>query len=568
MAQTRRDIVIGTRGSALAMAQTAIVCDALRSARPELDIRVERIVTTGDARADVPISELGRGVFVSEIEAALRERRIDLAVHSAKDLPSTLPGDLALAAFLPRADARDVVVSRAGALMELPRGSRVGTSSPRRTCQLRAMRQDLDLRDIRGNVDTRLRKLAGGEFDAIVLAAAGMIRLGRESEITEWLEVETMIPCVGQGALAVETRSDDEFVAQLVRELDDPDTRAAVTAERAFLAELGAGCRAAAGAHARVGRDGRMTIVALIGAANGRHISLEREGDARDAAHLGRATACMLLRNGAAVFLGTAHGPLAGKRVAVTRPADQAGELLALLRARGAGAIACPTIAIEPARHGGELDAALAHLDGAQWMVFTSANAVRAVSDRLAALERSVPARVRLAAVGGATAEELARRIRPADFMPASATAEALAEELPDVAQSLVLFPRGDLAPDSLVDRLRSRGARVHSVVAYHTVAGGGIDELAQRTRSGQLDAIVFASPSSIKFAAPALDAARMIAAKFPAIVCIGSTTARAARELGIEPGAVAASPSTGGILEALESCLAARAPAHEYTAG
>src|SRR5688572_13783806 len=173
-----RTLVIGTRGSALALAQTGIVCDALRRLAPGLEIRVERIVTRGDANPKQSLATLGRGVFVAEIEHALRERRIDVAVHSAKDLPSTLASDFAIGAYLPRADARDVLVSRAGPLRLLPPGARIGTSSPRRMCQVRALRPDLDVREVRGNVDTRLRKLERGEFDALLLAAAGLVRLG------------------------------------------------------------------------------------------------------------------------------------------------------------------------------------------------------------------------------------------------------------------------------------------------------------------------------------------------------------------------------------------------------
>lgn len=565
MVNTQRELVVGTRGSALALAQAAIVCGALRQLHPSLSIQVRRIITTGDARADVPLSELGRGVFVSEIESALRDGRIDLAVHSAKDLPSTLASELTLAAFLPRADARDVLVSRAGTLRDLPAGAHVGTSSPRRTCQLRALRPDLDLRDVRGNVDTRLRKLAAGEFHAIVLAAAGLIRLGREAEATEWLDVEDMIPCVGQGALAVEARANDELLLSMLRELDDPDTRARVTAERAFLAELGAGCRAAAAAHAIM--DGsRLRISALIGAVDGRHMTATREGSARDAERLGSSVARELLRAGAAGFLANAGGALAGKRVAVTRAAEQSVELIALLRARGAQPTPCPTIAIKPVADTNALDATLAQMRSAHWIVFTSANAVRAVADRLDALRLSVPASVRIAAVGGATGEELAQRLRPADFVPSSATAEALADELRDVVDRLVIFPRGDLASDVLTDRLRARSARVLSIVAYRTVPGPGVAELASLTESGQCDAIVFASPSSVRFAADALAKVRTPTAQFPAIVCIGPTTARAARAIGFDPDAVATSQSIGGIVEALERSFGA-APLAEMPA-
>jgi hydroxymethylbilane synthase len=280
------------------------VLDALRQRWPELEVRVERITTTGDARRDVPLVALGRGAFVSEIETALRDRRVDVAVHSAKDLPSRLGPELGIAAVLERADPRDVLVSRDGAtLRDLPARARIGTGSPRRACQLRAARPDVAVLDVRGNVDTRLRKLAAGEFDALVLAAAGMIRLGRADEATEWLDPMVMLPAVAQGAIAVEVRANDRDVVDLIGPLDHAPTAAAVTAERAFLARLGAGCTAAVGAHATQTAADELSLAALIGAPDGRHVRGTRAGAVADAERLGDALASELLAAGGAVFL-------------------------------------------------------------------------------------------------------------------------------------------------------------------------------------------------------------------------------------------------------------------------
>jgi hydroxymethylbilane synthase len=297
-------LTVGTRGSALALAQTQLVLDALRQRWPDLDARVERIRTTGDARRDVPLATLGRGAFVSEIEAALRERRADIAVHSAKDLPSRLAPEFRIGAFLERADPRDVLVSRHGVgLRDLPAGARIGTGSPRRKCQLRATRPDVEVLDVRGNVDTRLRKLAAGEFDALVLAAAGMIRLGCADEATEWLDPSVMLPAVAQGAIAVEVRADDEETLALVAPLDHAATAAAVTAERAFLARLGADCTAAVAAHATVSDENDVSLTSLIGAPDGRHVRGTRAGSVADAERLGDGLASELLEAGGAAFL-------------------------------------------------------------------------------------------------------------------------------------------------------------------------------------------------------------------------------------------------------------------------
>ena len=239
-------IVIGTRGSTLALAQSRIVAAALGG-----DAELRMIKTTGDA-STAPLSELGDGVFVTAIEEALRRGEIDLAVHSLKDLPTAERGDLVIAAIPPRADPRDVLITptRAG-LASLPQGAVVGTSSPRRDAFLRAIRSDITTRTIRGNVDTRLRKVLDGEYDATVLAAAGLERLGITFAPEEALDLAVFPPAPGQGALAIQCRTGDTALRARLAPLDDAGTRGAVTAERALLAALGASCALALGAFAR-----------------------------------------------------------------------------------------------------------------------------------------------------------------------------------------------------------------------------------------------------------------------------------------------------------------------------
>lgn len=302
----RRVLTIGTRGSKLALIQTELVRAALLAHHPDLKVEVERITTRGDVILDQSLAAAAindKGLFIGEIEAALREGRIDLAVHSAKDLPSTLPPDLTIAAWTTRADPRDALVSRAGDLRALPIGARVGTSSPRRACQLRALRPDLTVLDIRGNVDTRLRKLASGDYDAIVLAAAGLDRLGQTEVITAPFTPTEMLPAIGQGALAVEVRADDAATARLLAPLDDPATAAALRAERAFLAAVEGGCAAAVAAYAEVQEGEALVLTGLIGAADGRTVRGERSGPAVDGARLGAALAADLLARGGAWLL-------------------------------------------------------------------------------------------------------------------------------------------------------------------------------------------------------------------------------------------------------------------------
>jgi len=275
-----RVLRVGTRRSALALAQTELVVAALRARRPGAKLEIVHVSTEGDERRDVPLTVLGgTGVFVKRIERALLANEIDLAVHSLKDVPTQLEPGLTLAAIPERADPRDALVVRAATapssaspacsieelarerLPELPYGARVGTSSQRRAAQLLALRDDLELADVRGNVDTRLRKLDAGEYDALVLAAAGLDRLGRRDRVTRRLDPDELLPMVGQGALAVEVRADDAEALALAAAIDDEATRACVEAERAFLAALGGGCTLPVGALAEVqGADVRLRV--------------------------------------------------------------------------------------------------------------------------------------------------------------------------------------------------------------------------------------------------------------------------------------------------------------------
>jgi hydroxymethylbilane synthase len=554
-AQEKRELVVGTRGSALAFAQTAIVCDALRQKHAAIQLHVERITTTGDVHSDGPLSQLGRGIFIKEIEAALLDRRIDIAVHSAKDLPSILAPDFKLGAILPRADARDVLISPHGTLRNLPLGARVGTSSPRRACQLRALRPDLVPVDVRGNVDTRLRKLAQGEFDALVIAAAGLIRLNRTGEVTEWLDADAFIPSVGQGALALELRADDPWALELVRPLDHAETRAAVAAERVFLAELGTGCRAAVGAHARVDPQDTQVLhlTAFIGAPDGSTVRATCAGSVTRPQALGVEVAHDLLLKGARFLVGDTSA-LRGKAVAITRPAERATELTTLLRAHGAFPVVCPTIAVRLLTRLAELDVFFTS-SAPRWIAFTSVNAVNAIADRLALTRQALPGNTRLAAVGDATALAVEQRLRRPDFVSSRASAEALALELPDVAGGTVLFPRGDRALETLATRLSARGATVRDVIVYRTTPGPGVDELT--TRAADLDAVVFTSPSSVRCAPNAIAAMR-VSRRRPVVVCIGATTARAARDMGLEV-VEAKHTSVGGIVEALTDAFTTR---------
>lgn len=297
-------IVIGTRGSKLALWQTNWVKAALETRHPGLLVEILIISTKGDRVLDVSLPKLGeqgKGLFTKELEEAIFERRVDLAVHSLKDLPTELPLGLGIGAICEREDVRDALVARNGvqAFGDLPHSARLGTSSLRRQAQLKAVRPDLQIDPVRGNVDTRLRKLDEGEFDAVILAAAGLHRLGYAERITEHLSEELVLPAVGQGALAIENRTDDIAVNELVRALDHTPTRLACNAERAFLKGLGGGCLVPIAAHARIA-SGALTIAGLVASSDGAEIVRgEHAGPIEEAELIGQRLADDLINQGA-----------------------------------------------------------------------------------------------------------------------------------------------------------------------------------------------------------------------------------------------------------------------------
>jgi hydroxymethylbilane synthase len=295
-------IRIGSRGSALALWQSEHVKARLEGLGHPVEVRV--ITTTGDRTLDGPLESVGgKGAFLKEIEEAMLRREVDLAVHSLKDVPTALPAGLELCAVLERADPRDALLSAAGLrLAELPSGARVGTTSLRRRAQLHALRPDLSITDLRGNVDTRLRRLREGQFDAILLAMAGLTRLGRSAEVTEPLDPGLLIPAPGQGAIALECRTADDGVAAAVVALNHEPTACAVAAERAFLAALGGGCNVPLGAFAEPDPASGLRLRALVARADG---SVVVRGELRggNPERLGRALADDLLARGAGDLL-------------------------------------------------------------------------------------------------------------------------------------------------------------------------------------------------------------------------------------------------------------------------
>lgn len=303
-------IRIGTRGSALAVWQAEWVRSQLLNLRPECHVELVKIKTTGDKILDVPLAQVGgKGLFVKEIETALLEGRVDLAVHSMKDMPAEVPPGLCIGVIPERENPLDVLISRNGHQFEdLPKGARVGSSSLRRGAQVRHARPDITVHPLRGNLDTRLRKLETEGLDAIILAAAGVKRLGLEDRITEYIPETLMLPAIGQGALSIEVREDDEAIRSLTAPMDHRETHLAVESERAFLARLEGGCQVPIAGHARVTEE-RIELTGLVAEVDGSVLLRETvNGPVDRGEQLGVELADRLLEQGARKILENVYG--------------------------------------------------------------------------------------------------------------------------------------------------------------------------------------------------------------------------------------------------------------------
>ncbi len=566
---------IGSRASTLAMAQATILRDALAAAGVETTIVT--ITTDGDVRA--ADTAWGEGAFVTAIERALLDGRIDIAIHSAKDLPTDEDPDLAVAAYLPREDPRDAMVlaadgraviepSSAAAvdardLASFPVGSRVGTDSPRRTAFLLARRPDLRVHPIHGNVDTRLRRLDAGETDALVLAAAGLNRLGLVDRIGSLLDPETVPPAPGQGALAVQVRTEDAAVREIVASLDDPPTRRAVELERSILAESGGGCRAPLGALATVDGDALTVTAGYARVGGGLAVTTVRGVPAGSGSGpgLGASVVAELARQ--ANLAAHADG---SPRVLLTRTAERSAATVLALVDRGFASIVVPSIAIEP-QPSRELDAALLGMatgDGAEWVVLTSVSAVDAMRDAADRLGVDLPATrgaaVRWAAIGRATARALTDAGIVVDFRPRRSDGSTLAAGLPVELGTRVLVPRGDLADTTMTTVLAERGAIVSSIVAYRTVeAPADSVPLLEAALIELPSAIVATSGSTVRGLATLADriGAGDRVRTIP-LVAIGPVTAAEAARLGFTVVGQAATQDPAGLADAVAAALRA----------
>lgn len=532
-------VVLGTRGSELARTQTHWVADRLRAAAPDLVVEIRVIRTKGDHIRDVPLAKIGaKGVFTKELELALLDGEIDAAVHSLKDLPTDLPEGLALAAIPERASPRDFLVTRDGhGLDALPAGARLGTSSLRRAAQIRALRPDIALEDIRGNVGTRAARVTGGSLDATILAEAGLQRLGMTDLPGQPLDPEIFVPAVGQGALGIEIRADGEALAECFARLAHPETQAAASAERALLHALGGGCQTPLGALGQI-VNGRLRLHAcLCGEDGGNRRVLTLEGAPEAPEALGEEAARELRAPARVISLPPQDRALAGTRIAVTRDEEGRGRFRALLEAKGAAVFSLPLLSILPPESPPDLPA----IRPGDWAVFTSRNAVRHFGDALAKAGRGWTELrgAHVCAIGPATAEALRGAGVLASLTPAQFDAATLLETLEaiegGVAGKRFILPRGNLARPELPEALAAAGAEVLEIIVYRTAP--------RRPEAGEFAALRDFDPTHVLFTSAS--AAESFADMLPddlvaflneraAFGAIGPVTAEAARRRGI----------------------------------
>ena len=551
------EVVIGSRGSRLSLAQRQRVIDELRRAFPKLKIRTKIIKTEGDKNTKVPLAKMpGQGVFVKELERKLMAREIDIAVHSLKDLPTSISKGLEVGAILKRTDPRDVLMSRDNLkLDELPKNAVIGTGSPRRAMQLKALRNDLKIAEIRGNVGTRIRKLDDGEYDAIVIAAAGVVRLGLEARITQYLPLDVMLPAPGQGALAVEIRAYDKETRGVVQRLDDRVTHAVTDAERMFLKTLGGGCIVPIAAYGKVIKR-ELILSGLVAGESGVFRGISK-GSVESSGEVGVHLAKKIMAAHGAELQKTLFGNLAlgGKRIVVTLAQDSYQEVADKLTAFGGKPISFPAIRIEPI-HDHKLFHDMAHkVSSYDWIIFTSANGVSCFMEALISsgvMIDSAFKHVKTAAIGPITAMLLEKYGVHANFIPGDYTSAGVARSIKYVKGRRVLLPRADIATEILQKGLRARGAKVDEIAVYRTVPNSkGFGKIKKMLRRKSIQYVIFGSASSASNFIRLINSERQILNGVK-LVSIGPETTKAIKKLGLDVYITAKEHTGDGLVEAL----------------
>lgn len=489
-------ITIGTRGSKLALIQTELIRKQLLSLFPEIQITIKIIKTTGDKNLNpVPLDTTGKGWFTKELDNALLEGKIDMAVHSLKDVPEVLSDGLVIAAISKREDPRDVLVSKSNLPLEkIKKGAVIGTDSNRRKSQLLNKRPDLKVISIRGNVNSRLQKLDNGDYDGILLAAAGLKRLGLSVRISHYFEATDLIPSPGQGALAVIIKKSNKNMFALLNKLNHNDTNNAVRAERAFSNKFGGGCTMPIGAYSEI-QDNKIILHGFMGSYSGKYVKkATATGSIIDPEKLGTDLANTFINKGYKLF----DKP---QFVVVTRPDHVSINIQKQIEAMGLFTYFYPSIAIAKSKLTIKTKSILFDLESFDWIVFTSRNGVRFFAEALDKLgvQLSVLKNKKIAVIGSKTAEVVRKFGIQVDYMPTRYTTEELAKQMQNISGKKILLARANLATPELTKELK-KGAIVVDIPIYNTTfIENNNEEFENLLKINQIFCITFTSPSTVK---------------------------------------------------------------------
>ncbi len=547
-------IIIGTRGSRLSLVQTEIVVDKIKRIFPTLGVKVEVIKTLGDVKKNMKLDGTEqKGVFVKDIDRRLIEGKIDLAVHSLKDIPTKLSDAVKIGAIVERGDPRDVLISNGNKkLKDLKKNAKIGTSSLRRKSQMLAFRKDLKVIEMRGNVDKRLAELDAGNYDAIVLAASGIERLGEANRISEYLPFNVMLPAPGQGALAIGIRSDDKTMTDIVSKLDDGKIRAAVEAERVTLSRIGGGCNALLGIFAEV-KEGKLYINAAVTSNNGnRKYRYKQEGDIKFPEEAGLMLAEKILMSGAANIVGSKkqRSPLNGKIVAVTREEGEGEGIYQMLLEKGAVPVYFPTIKTVDLQ-GKKSDIRPATLKKYDIIIITS----RRGASMLLKYVNAAAIKARIVAIGRETKRYLQEKGTTVDYMPESSYSNNIISGLTDIKGKKILIINSAKATNKLLEELINKGGKVDRITPY-TITKPNISKTRKKAIIGyKFDFVTFASPSAVEGFISILgkrNAGQILANS--KVVCIGDTTSKKCADEEITVHMVSEEHTLSGIVSCIEN--------------
>ena len=564
----KQTVRIGTRGSKLALYQAYRVKEELEIHFPNLVFEIAIIKTKGDKILDVPLSKIGdKGLFTKDLEIAMFNNEIDMAVHSLKDLPTSFPEGAKLGAVLKRGDVRDALISNNNRkISDLTSADVIATSSLRRKAQLLRINKDFKIVEIRGNVNTRIRKMQEGYCDVMVMAAAGLQRLEMGEFISELIDPEVMIPACSQGAIAIEIRENDSFIEEILSKINDNETLITTNAERAFLKTLEGGCQIPVGSYTTI-KNQEFHITGFISSIDGNQFLKESaSAPVEQAVEISVEMAKKLYTNGGKEILEKirtfnlleAQGnlPLQGKVIISTRAVESGDTLPDILKAKGANVFSLPMIEILPALLPSDDKALLEKLENFDWIFFTSKNGVANFFKHLSDLKGSttLPSTVKLAVIGGKTALELEYYGYSPDFISHDNTSVDLLENFYQAfnpQQLRILLSLGNLADDTLSNRL-SKENDIKRINVYQTVKPKQADaSILEMILQDQYDLIVFTSPSTFQNFCSFYQAGNIQSLK---TASIGTTTTKAINETGLEPLITAKKSNVEGLSEAIET--------------